>query len=83
MMTLTCGCEVTVTAPARIERVCDQHGRISLRDHFAGQALQGMTDNPPFIERLVQAHGPDSVEENMARVAYKVADAMLAERSKE
>ena len=55
---------------------------MSLRDYFAGQALQGLSGNPWFIEQQAHAHGPDAVEANIARVAYLVADAMLAERNK-
>lgn len=72
-MTLTCGCEVTVTAPARIERACEQHGRINLRDHFAGQALAGMHARDTYDA------GQDSPEKR-ARLAYLDADAMLAAR---
>ena len=74
MMTLTCGCEVTVTAPARITRVCEQHGRISLRDHFAGQALASMT--------VVNQDGRSLDHGQVAERAYEYADAMIAEREK-
>ena len=45
---------------------------MSLRDYFAGQALQGMMANPEKDYYAVDA----------AREAYAYADAMLAERSK-
>ena len=44
---------------------------MSLRDYFAGQALNGM---------LASGHGGDSME--FAKLAYGLADAMIAERSK-
>jgi hypothetical protein len=47
----------------------NRHGKISLRDHFAGLAMQGMM------------HSDLSVEDT-ATVAYQQADAMLNERDK-
>ena len=47
---------------------------ITLRDHFAGLAMQGM---------LSSGNLPKSVsDEELADAAYTVADAMLEERSK-
>lgn len=71
-MMLTCGCEVLVTNPARMERACEQHGQISLRDHFAGQALVGLLSQPADAANL-QAY-------DAARWAYWVADAMISAR---
>lgn len=51
----------------------DRH--ITLRDHFAGLAMQGMTDPQPKFYCTADI---DSV----AELAYKQADAMLAERGK-
>lgn len=49
---------------------------MSLRDYFAGQALIGlMADNPTLATYPTDA-AP------LAAVAYRYADAMLAERSK-
>ncbi len=45
---------------------------ISLRDHFAGLAMQGI------LTTLSKTVNPDSV----AQMAYNMADAMLAEREK-
>jgi hypothetical protein len=48
---------------------------MTLRDYFAGQALP-----------LVKVEGPASPDQNLkaiANAAYKIADAMLAERTKE
>jgi len=51
-------------------------GGMSLRDYFAGQALEGMAYmfvmNPEYVDC-----------ENAAKQAYKVADAMIAEREKQ
>ena len=47
------------------------HEGMTLRDHFAGLAMQGM----------LASETVDAVEE-FARVAYRLADAMLAEREK-
>lgn len=49
--------------------------QITLRDHFAGLAMQGMTDPQP---KFYCADDIDSV----AEIAYKQADAMMAEREK-
>jgi len=48
---------------------------ISLRDHFAGLAMQGMTDPQP---KFYSANDIDCI----AELAYKQADAMLAERER-
>lgn len=48
------------------------HNGMSLRDWFAGMALQASS----FVWRNVMT------EEDVARNAYRVADAMLKERSK-
>ena len=45
---------------------------MSLRDHFAGLAMQGML-----------ANGFDGTDEKLAGFAYQTADAMLAERMQE
>lgn len=47
-------------------------GGMTLRDYFAGQAMIGMAPTACRDE-----HG------KMARTAYEMADAMLAERAKE
>ena len=48
---------------------------ISLRDHFAGMAMQGMTDSQPKFYSIIDI---DSV----AKLAYQQADVMMAEREK-
>lgn len=53
---------------------------MSLRDWFAGMALQGLLANSFYAE---QNHKNECVDKNTAaRVAYIHADAMLAERTK-
>lgn len=55
---------------------------MTLRDHFAGEALQGwlasydgQSDHP--------CEKGDYIAANIARWSYQIADAMLAERSRE
>jgi hypothetical protein len=50
---------------------------MTLRDHFAGLAMQGMLANPKLEKQIVLA-GQSWIEES----AYKVADAMLEARKK-
>lgn len=50
---------------------------MTLRDYFAGQALASVS-----LGVLVQAEGV-LAEQSLADAAYRVAGAMLAERSKE
>jgi len=52
---------------------------MSLRDWFAGQVLAGMCANPS-TERSRAKH--EELEQKIAFVSYRLADAMLAERSK-
>jgi len=51
---------------------------MSLRDYFAGQALEGLTGVTPVgeFETLEQLH------KLCAETCYKLADAMIAERDK-
>ena len=50
---------------------------VNLRDYFAGQALAGMTKPSEKENGWISA-----VYKQSAEVAYKFADAMLAEREK-
>jgi hypothetical protein len=56
------------------------HDGMNLRDWFAGQALAGMIGN----SGLTMSYGENHPESNkvVAAVAYILADAMIAERSK-
>jgi len=51
------------------------HAGMSLRDYFAGKAMQGMLANPKLQEQILKA-GQSWIEES----AWKVADAMLKQR---
>ena len=48
---------------------------MTLRDYYAGQAMQGMLSNPKLHEQILKA-GQSWIEES----AWKVADAMLKAR---
>jgi hypothetical protein len=49
---------------------------ITLRDYFAGLALQGITQG------IVRLTLPDEIYDGYAKSAYTFADAMLKERNK-
>ena len=51
---------------------------MSLRDYFAGQVLMGIYANPDFEVREGRRD-----EEVIARIAYRCADAVLAERGEQ
>lgn len=68
-MILTCGCDVS-EVKEQIRRACQVHGGISLRDHFAGQALVGL-----YANRLVAPQPKLDAE-----FAYLIADEMLKAR---
>jgi hypothetical protein len=53
---------------------------MTLRDYFAGQALAGLTASPNCMRQTGQSH--DDLMYTIASVAYKAADAMLAERNR-
>lgn len=60
----------------------DERG-MSLRDWFAGMALQGRLSNDTLLSNAEQSGLPsDKFPETMARQAYGFADAMIAERNK-
>lgn len=56
-----------------------QDSGMTLRDWFAGMALQGLLSANPQCPDAVSEENVDSV---IAREAYRSADAMIAERSK-
>lgn len=55
------------------------HFGMTLRDWFAGQALGRLVGNDDTVARASWTANP---EENLAAWSYRIADAMLAERSK-
>lgn len=60
-----------------------EHPGMTLRDHFAGQAMQGMYSCQDFMNELVE-NSPTKTRcrEIVSLWAYAQADAMLAEREK-
>lgn len=56
------------------------HSGMTLRDWFAGKAMQGIWSN---ATALAQFAGSQDEAGQMAVIAYEMADAMLKERSKE
>lgn len=67
----------------------DEQSGMSLRDWFAGQALVGLLGHPTWWGQERDEDGsfpfdsPGSENSEVARTAYWIADAMLAERAKE
>ena len=55
---------------------------MSLRDQFALQAITGMVFNTVFLNMAALEHTGVPVEEIAAKSAYKIADALLAERGR-
>lgn len=62
----------------------DTYSGMMLRDWFAGQALAGMTiiDDGDYSKDAHAYGTPSRKAEFYARAAYRIADAMLAERAK-
>jgi hypothetical protein len=57
---------------------------LNLRDHFAGLAMQGMLSCQDFMNELSGLCGSQNeARAEIAKLAYRQADAMLAERQKE
>ena len=54
----------------------DQYSGISMRDWFAGQALNGIIAHPGM-------EPDDASKKGCAMLAYEYADAMIAERNKQ
>jgi hypothetical protein len=60
------------------------HG-MTLRDWFAGMALRGLATNQEMLlsnKELLDHFGTSGIDELQANKAYRLADAMLTERSK-
>lgn len=57
---------------------------MTLRDYFAGEALNGMLADWESAKAIIAAHGGGNAEfgHAMAAMAYGISDAMLAERAK-
>ncbi|HEX7852096.1 MAG TPA: hypothetical protein VF503_00185 [Sphingobium sp.] len=55
---------------------------MTLRDHFAGQALSAVTQDVLQFFAINARKKPSEMAAIMAEAAYQVADAMLAERAK-
>jgi hypothetical protein len=55
---------------------------MSLRDYFAAMALNGITSGKLFIAISSVAAGGLTESQKIAKAAYELADAMLAEREK-
>ncbi len=62
---------------------------MTLRDYFAGQAMQGILASYSDIERMRMAaegwkkSGENTFEEYLSSMSYQQADAMIKERMKE
>lgn len=54
---------------------------LTIRDHFAGLAMQDIHTNPDLLGAVTFGGVLDgSVDEKVSRTAYRMADAMLAAR---
>ncbi|HEX6827270.1 MAG TPA: hypothetical protein VF077_13205 [Nitrospiraceae bacterium] len=60
---------------------CDRELGMTLRQWYAGMALQGLSSNPAMTS-VVEAAGPAKASLYTA-MAFKLADAMLAYEAKE
>jgi len=52
---------------------------MTLRDHFAGQALAGTMANEEILKIMVDKAGAE-VKGHIAKYVYEIADAMIKER---
>lgn len=57
------------------------HDGMTLRDYFAGQAMNGIAGNQAFLRTASARTG--STESQLATAAYLVADAMLSARKEQ
>ena len=55
-----------------VDRAARKHDGMSLRDWFAGMAMNGLLSDPRY----------EGTHEQAAEYSYRMADAMLAERKK-
>ena len=56
---------------------------MTLRDHFAGQALAGFCANASSLSAITSIDGPDNAAKNLATAVYEFANAMIQERGKD
>ena len=70
--------------PVERDTIAEQYGSPGLtkREYFAGLAMQGMLCNG-FIPNMVRPDGSTLQSYNYAECAFRMADAMLAEGSKQ
>ena len=59
----------------------NRHGEISLRDHFAGLAMQGLMTNSTMGDSAMHESSADWLKD-ITESAYEFSDAMLKEREK-
>ena len=63
-----------------------EYSGMSLRDYFAAASLQGIMDWDAIVNNRKDKRMPifveSGAEKRIAGIAYKIADAMLAERNK-
>jgi hypothetical protein len=71
----------TYKMPHGVEMVVEQSG-MSLRDWFAGMALQGVLASMADPQQRRRAEQKGETPKDLAIARYHVADAMLAEREK-
>lgn len=55
---------------------------LTIREYYAGQALQGFFSGIPFDSETPMTEADDKYLQEVARVCFKMADAMLAESQK-
>lgn len=55
---------------------------LTKREYFAGQALQGFFAGVPFDSEIPMTEADDKYLEEVARVCFKMADAMLLQGAK-
>lgn len=62
---------------------CTYHNSgLTKREYYAGQALQGFFSGIPFDSETPMTEADDKYLQEVARVCFKMADAMLAESQK-
>lgn len=60
---------------------CRTVGGLTVRDYFAAAVLQGQQANTVGIQKFGEQKGDEFIAQ-LAKQAYRIADAMLAEREK-